>query len=259
MKTNSKTWKATLAAATMSVAALGVMPAARADLTLSGATGLPLNPTAQLPPQGKVRVQANFSDLGNISGNDLNLAGMYAAGRVSDRLEVSGGLENLDGDRFLNPLDETNVALGAKYLIKPGGADGASVAAGVGYSRALLRNKHAYVVASQPFNALSKSGRPAGAAHLGVRYDDFDVRGILPGRDAGRASVYGGVEVPTSDKLTLVGELQSKNSDFGTSKYPFSAGVRYGRRDGRLSVRSGYLREGISGKSGLFAQVGTSF
>ncbi len=254
-----KTHKTIFAAAVLSATTLGATQMARADLTISGATGLPLNPTAQMPPRGDVRVQANFSDLGNISGSDLNLGGIYAAGRAGDRLEISGGLENLNGDRFLNPLDKTNVALGAKYLIKPGGADGTSIAAGVGYSRALLGNKHAYVVGSRPMSGLSIAGSPAGAVHLGLRYDDFDVSGILPGRDAGRASVYGGVEVPASQKVSFVGELQSKNSDFGTASYPFSTGVRYRASERGLSGTVGYLREGVTGKSGLFAQVGKSF
>ena len=190
--------------------------AARADLTINGAVGLPLNPTAQIPERGSVRVQANFVDLGSgrgALGGDLNLGGIYAAGRAGDRLEISGGLERVNGDAFLNPLDETNVALGVKYLITrqseaPGRAlGGTSVAVGAGYSRALLRNTHAYVVASRSMGALRASGRANGAAHLGLRYDDFDARGILPGRSAGKASVFGGVEVPmdAQGRFTAVG------------------------------------------------------
>jgi hypothetical protein len=230
--------------------------AVQADQTISGAVGLPLNPTAQLPDKGSVRVQANFSDLGSISGSDLNFGGIYAAGRLGDRLEISGGLERLDGDRFLNPLDSTNVALGAKYLIKRGGTDGVAVAAGVGYSRALLRNKHAYVVASKSFGALSKSGRAPGMAHLGVRYDDFR----LLGSNSGKASLYGGVEVPLDarGRLSAIGELQSKTSEFNTSSYPYSAGLRY-KAGGGFSATVGYMREGITGESGFYGQIGKTF
>jgi hypothetical protein len=229
---------------------------AQADLTRSGAVGLPLNPTAQMPDKGSVRVQANFSDLGNISGSDLNFGGIYAAGRLGDRLEISGGLERLNGDRFLNPLDETNVALGAKYLLKTSGADGVAIAAGVGYSRALLRNKHAYVVASKSFSSLSKTGRTPGAAHLGVRYDDFR----LLGSNSGKASLYGGVEVPLDarGRIWAIGELQSKTSEFNTSRYPYSLGLRY-KANGGFSATAGYLREGITGESGFYAQVGKTF
>jgi hypothetical protein len=96
--------------------------------------------------------------------------------------------------------------------------------------------------------------------HLGLRYDDFDARGILPGRSAGKASVFGGVEVPLDarDRFTAVGELQSKNSHFGTAEYPYSASVRF-RRPGGFSASLGVQREGITGNSGAFAQVGRNF
>ena len=251
--------KLSLKLATLGVAlgaGMALGGAAQADLTRSGAVGLPLNPTAQMPDKGSVRAQVNFSNLGNVSGGSLNFGGIYAAGRLGDRLEVSGGLERLDGDKFLNPLDETNVALGAKYLLKPGGTDGVAVAAGVGYSRALLRNKHAYVVASKPFSSLSKGGRPAATGHLGVRYDDYR----LLSSNSGKASLYGGVEIPLDarGRLSAVGELQSKTSEFNTSRYPYSLGAQY-KAGGGFSARAGYMREGITGDSGFYAQVGKTF
>lgn len=267
MKTNSNILKAALAVAAVAT----TTSAARADLTISGAVGLPLNPTAQIPERGSVRVQANFTDLGSgtgITGNsgDLNLGGIYAAGRLGDRLEISGGLERINGDKFLNPLDETNIAIGVKYLLtrQTEGAGqtlgGTRVAVGAGYSRALLRNKHAYIVGTKDIGKLSAAGRPNGLMHLGLRYDDFDASGILPGRDAGKASVYGGVEVPIDarGRLTAVAELQSKNSNFGTSEFPYSASVRY-RTERGFSASAGLMREGITGSSGPFAQVGKTF
>jgi hypothetical protein len=89
-------------------------------------------------------------------------------------------LERVNGDQFLNPFDKTNVAVGAKYLITrqnetPGQElGGTRVALGAGYSRALLRNTHAYVVASRDFGGLSASNRPNAVGHFGLRYDDFD-------------------------------------------------------------------------------------
>ncbi|MBW3637557.1 MAG: hypothetical protein KY445_14005, partial [Armatimonadetes bacterium] len=159
---------------------IGTTNAARADLTISGAVGLPLNPTAQIPQRGGPRVQANFSDLGSgrgiNGGGDLNIGGIYAATRVGGRLEINGGLERLNGDQFLNPLDQTNIAIGAKYLLtrQTEGAGralgGTRVAVGAGYSRALLRNTYGYIVASKDFGRLSPGGRPNGVAHLGLRY-----------------------------------------------------------------------------------------
>ncbi len=247
----------------------GTSSAARADLTISGAVGLPLNPTAQIPERGDVRAQLNFTDLGSgrgiTGGGDLNIGGIYAATRAGNRLEINGGLERLEGDRFLNPLDKTNIAIGAKYLLtrQTEGAGqtlgGTRVAAGAGYSRALLRNTYGYVVASKDFGALSGAGRPNGVAHLGLRYDDFSASGLLLGRSGGKASVYGGVEVPLDarGRFTAVGELQSKNASFGTSEFPYSASVRYRTND--FSASLGVLREGVTGNAGPFAQIGKTF
>ncbi len=266
MQMRNTLFQAAIAAACVA----GTTSAARADLTISGAVGLPLNPTAQIPERGGVRVQANFTDLGSgrgiTGGGDLNIGGIYAAGRVGNRLEINGGLERLNGDQFLNPLDETNIAIGAKYLLtrQTEGAGralgGTRVAVGAGYSRALLRNTYGYVVGSKDFGRLSAAGRPNGVAHLGLRYDDFSARGLLPGRSNGKASVYGGVEVPidAQGRLTAVGELQSKNASFGTANYPYSASVRY-RTPRGFSASVGVLREGITGNSGLFAQIGKTF
>lgn len=266
MKTKTKLLQATLAVAALTAAS----GAAHADLTISGAVGLPLNPTAQIPQRGGPRVQVNFSDLGSgrgLTGNgDLNIGGLYAAARVGSRLELNGGLERLNGDQFLNPLDQTNIAIGAKYLLtrQTEGAGralgGTRVAVGAGYSRALLRNTYGYIVASKDFGKLSAAGRPNGVGHLGLRYDDFSASGLLPGRDAGKASLYGGVEVPIDarGRLTAVGELQSKNASFGTSAFPYSASARYRTTRG-FSASLGVLREGITGEAGPFAQIGKTF
>jgi hypothetical protein len=270
MQKRNSVFRVAVAAACL-VGSAGV---AKADLTINGAVGLPLNPTAQIPERGSVRVQANFSDLGSgrgvLGGGDLNIGGIYAAGRAGNRLEISGGLERVNGDQFLNPLDETNVAVGVKYLITrqneaPGQAlGGTRVAVGAGYSRALLRNTHAYVVASRDFGGLSASDRPNAVGHLGLRYDDFDIRSRLPfvsNRGSNKASVYGGVEVPmdAQGRFTAVGELQSKNSNFGTANYPYSASVRFRPANQGFSASVGVQREGITGDSGLFAQIGKTF
>lgn len=242
----------------------GAAGIARADLTLNGAVGLPLNPTAQIPGTDGIRVQGNYYDLGDVGG-DLNLLGVYGAGRLTDRLEVNGGLERVSGDGALDPLDETSIAIGVKYLVtrqtEETGQDlgGVRIAVGAGYSRALLRNKHAYVVATKDFSGLSGSGRPPGLVHLGLRYDDFDGGGALAG-DSSRVSIYGGIEVPLDrqGRLHAVGELQTKNSDFGSSEFPYSASLRY-RTEAGFSASAGLARQGLTGDNGLFVQVGKTF
>src|SRR4028119_511739 len=92
---------------------LSAASAVRADQTINGAVGLPLNPTAQIPLPNGVRIQANYFDLDN--DTESKLYGVYAAGRVGDLpLEISGGLDKLSSD--FTDLDKSGLALGAKYL-----------------------------------------------------------------------------------------------------------------------------------------------
>jgi hypothetical protein len=53
--------------------------------------------------------------------------------------------------------------------------------------------------------------------------------------------------------------LQSKNSNFGTANYPYSASVRFRPANQGFSASVGVQREGITGDSGLFAQIGKTF
>ncbi len=63
--------KKTIKAAIAATLIAGMAQGARADLTLNGAVGLNLNPTAQIPLPGGVRVQGNFVDFGETDGIDL--------------------------------------------------------------------------------------------------------------------------------------------------------------------------------------------
>lgn len=250
---------ATVALGTLS----GAVGTARADLTLNGAVGLPLNPTAQIPLPGGVRVQGDYFDLGNNAFGDFRFYGLHAAGRVGSRLEINGGIERIDGPRlFSDDFDRTGLAIGAKYLFtRETDPVGVRLAAGVGYSRALLRNVHAYVVGTKSLGNLTE-GRTPITGHLGVRYDRFrssinTFAGTVDVR-SNKASVYGGLEVPftrTGD-FAFVGELQSKNVDGGRA--PYSASVRYRRAGKGLSASVGVQRQG-GVDNGLFVQLGYSF
>ncbi|HVF85615.1 MAG TPA: hypothetical protein VM821_06515, partial [Abditibacteriaceae bacterium] len=91
-----KTLQKALQGAVVVAALVASASVAKADLTLQGAVGLPLNPTAQIPEEGAVRAQINYTDL----GSDSKLFGLYAAGRVADSFEINGGVEKLDLDGF---------------------------------------------------------------------------------------------------------------------------------------------------------------
>lgn len=270
---------AVLAAGTV----FGVLPlsTARADLTINGAVGLPLNPTAQLPAPNSVRVQADYFDIGEATATtggatgivDFKFTGAHAAGRIGRfPLELNGGIERVKArgtvvtgaGAFAGSAAQSGVAFGAKFLVV-GGRNPLTprVAIGAGYSKAMLRNTYVYIVASKDFGDLTLGKVPV-VGHLGVRYDRVDIK---PGDfdNAGFQalsnyfSVYGGVEVPVTrtGELTLVGELQSKRTSVGETAY--SASVRYRPRGQSFSGSLGFQRQGLTGDNGIFAQLGYNF
>lgn len=253
-----KMQKIVLAATVAVAAASSLVSPARADLNLNGEVGLPLNPTAQIPNQNGVRVQGNYYDQGNIFGSDFRYYGVGAAGSVSKQLEINGGVNRF---RISNStgLTRTGIAVGAKYLFtKESDPAGVRIAAGVGYNRALFNNSHAYIVATKYLGTVSGDRAPV-TGHLGLRYDRFDESNFA-GR-SNKASVYGGVEIPFTRRgdVAFVGELQSKNNDFGFEKFPYSASLRYRQQGRGLSASAGIHRQGLIGDSGLFLQLGYSF
>lgn len=254
-----KTFVSTALAAALFVSAAGV---ARADLTNNGAVGLPLNPTAQIPQPDGARVQANYYDLGDTAFGSFKQYGLYAAGRLADRFEISGGVEKLDAPTGVSGLDNTGIAIGAKYLFsRETEPAGVRIAVGGGYSRANFDNVHGYVVASKYLGTLTE-GRTPITGHLGLRYDRFSLDDIGGGK-SNKASIYGGVEVPfTRDgAFQFVGEVQSSNveDNIGSGKIPFSASLRYRPAGQGFSVSFGAQRQGLIGETGLFAQLGYSF
>ena len=244
MKTN----KAAFAA----IAVLGLAGgsrAAHADTDINGEVGLPLNPTAQIPLPGGVRVQGDYFD----QKDGVKIYGIHAAGRVGDQIEINGGIARLNGVGVLN---KTGIDIGAKYLFtRETDPVGVRIAAGVGYSQALLKNTHVYVVGTKSLGAVSGDRLPV-TGHLGLRYDRFS-----PGNGFGKsskASVYAGAEVPLSRRgnFFLVGEVGSKNIEGGST--PFSISARFRPAGQGFSVNVGAARQGFN-RTGLFAQIGYSF
>ncbi len=252
----NKTFKAAIAAA-VAVGSLTLAQGARADLTVSGAVGLPLNPTAQIPNEGGIRLQGNYYDHGNPGGGSVKGYGLFGAARVSDNIEVSGGIDKLDVPGG-GPLDRTGGAIGAKYLItKESDPAGVRFAVGAGYDHALVKNAHVYAVASKYLGDVTK-GLPI-TGHLGLRYDRFDFGGV--GGDSKKLSVYAGGEVPVTKDgdFQIVGEIQSKNLDFAGAKIPYSIGGRYRPQGQPFGLSLGWARQGITADSGFFVQVGYTF
>ncbi len=245
MKNSNKIVLAALALAGTVSATTG---AARADLTLSGAVGLPLNPTAQIPQQGGgARVQGNYFDL----GDDIKHYSVVGAGRIGDGLEVNGGYSTSRGNG-----DSTNgLAIGAKYLFsRETDPVGVRFAVGGGYDRSLAKQLYAYGVATKYLGAVTGEKVPI-TAHLGLRYDRFT--DLVD--DSNKVSVFAGVEVPLTSTgvFQAVGEVGTKNAKGGTT--PFSASVRYRPKGQPFGASVGYARQGLTSNGGVFAQIGYTF
>lgn len=244
-------YKQMLKAALAATVVLGTAGAAKADLTLNGNTGHFLNPNAYLVEQDRPQVQVNYFQIFDEPGysvNTYNLAGVMRAG---DRAEVGAGISKLDSDY---PYDnDTDFILNAKYQLRAPENSNFALAAGVGYNGALADNKYAYLVASKPFGNIIDRG--AISASLGVRWDSFS----MWGDDSSKISLFGGVEVPVGDKLSVIGELQSKNLDIDGAQSPYSVGLRY-RASETVTIGAGLARTGIMEEgSKFFAQIGYNF
>lgn len=241
------------------------------ELTISGAVGMPLNPTAQIPDKGQWRVQGSYYDLGGLDTPGTSYSqktyGVYAAGRLGNLpVEVNVGISKFNvSDSGYVPSDPLNLggtgfSIGAKYQVWRS-EDGSGMASiGIGYDKNLYDNLYAYVVASKAFTNRHIVG------HIGLRYDHYKIGT----ESSSQPSVYVGAEVPLDKdgRFALVGELQSKNaldtgfSSFG-SQMPYSLSLRMASENGfSASIgiqRQGALSEFLDDSSGLFFQLGKNF
>ncbi|MDQ3815718.1 MAG: hypothetical protein M3347_17530, partial [Armatimonadota bacterium] len=195
---------------------------------------------------GSVRLQGNYYR----QGDDVEIFGGVAAGRVGERIELSGGVQRLSG---AGVFDKTGIVIGGKYLFtRETDPVALRIAAGGGYSNALLKNIHAYVVGTKSLSGVAGIQHNI-TLHGGVRWDRFEALGF----DSDKASVFGGIEIPftRTGALTFVGELQSKNADGAST--PYSAGVRYAIPRG-WSGTLGVARQGLN-RTGIFLEIGKNF
>lgn len=249
----------TLKAIFATVAVLGATQSAKADLTISGATGLVLNPTAQIVQKGQPEIQANYYDSG--SEWDDKYYGVFGAVQAADRLEINGGLSKYRSDDDI--WERSGFAIGAKYQLFSEEQKGFALAIGAGHNRALGRNTNAYIAATKAFGAADRA-RITGT--LGARWDRFD---LDSDGESSKASVFAGVQIPVTrnGELSLIGEVQSKNidSDFAAddAKIPYALGVRYQPGDQAFSLTAGIQRHGLNTpyerKAKLFVQANYTF
>lgn len=249
------TYKAALAA----VALMGIAQAAKADLNINGATGLILNPTAQIVAKGQPQIQANYYDSG--SDWDDKYYGVFGAVQAADKLEINGGLSKYRSDDDI--WNRSGFAIGAKYQLLSEKQKGFALAIGAGHHRAFGRNTNVYIAATKAFGA---TNRASIIGTIGARWDRFD---LDSDGESSKASVFAGVQIPVTrnGELSLIGEIQSKNidSDFAAdnAKIPYALGVRYQPGGQAFSVSAGLQRHGINTpyerKAKLFVQANYTF
>jgi hypothetical protein len=217
--------------------------AAHADLTLSGASGMFLNPDARINSGLVPQVQANYNDL----GDGAKSYGLYGEMGVGAKMEVGAGIGHLD----LGDDSDSGFAVNVKQsLIGVPGA-GTHVAIGAGYDDIHFGNLYGFAAVTQNFG--SKITGHALAATLGLRWDRFGKE-----IDSTKTSIYGGVDFGISDKLHLIGELQSRNTKYDTPS-PYALGIRYSASHG-ITLGAGFQRTGWDGESGkFFLQAGYKF
>jgi hypothetical protein len=170
----SDTGSATVAASSSATISTQDFAANHNGLTINGAVGNPLFPTAQIPAQGSWRIQGSYYDMGSLGNvkndssfdenfGDMSFYGIHAAGRPwKTPLEISIGVEKLrarghnvynaggftDSTEFTD-LDKAGIAVGAKYLFTRNTDPlGLRIAGGAGFSQALLKN--ALLISSAP-------------------------------------------------------------------------------------------------------------
>lgn len=251
--------KNTLKVIFATAAFLGATHAAKADLTISGATGLVLNPTAQIVAKGQPEIQANYYDHG--SAWDDKTYGVYGAVQAADKLEVNGGITKWSSDD--DNWDQTGIAIGAKYQLFNQAEKGFDLAVGAGYDRAIGRNTYAYAAATKAFGNADRA-RISGT--VGVRWDRFK---DADSYKSSKVSAFAGVQVPVTrnGELSLIGEVQSKNLDsdysLGYAKIPYALGVRYAPSNQPFSLTVGVQRQGLNTlwerKAKLFVQANYAF
>ncbi|MEO6907643.1 MAG: hypothetical protein ABI210_07105 [Abditibacteriaceae bacterium] len=202
-----------------------------------------LNPDANISSSLIPQVQANYNDL----GDGAKSYGLYGAYSLGGKTEIGAGIGHYNGDGNLRSGFAANIK---QSLIGVPGV-GTHVAYGIGYDGIHFANLYTYLAGTQNFG--SKLTGHGLSATLGLRWDRFGKE-----IDSTKTSVYGGMDFQLSDKLHLIGELQSRNTKYD-SPSPYAIGIRYSAFHG-ITLGAGLQRTGWDGDSGrLFAQVGYKF
>jgi hypothetical protein len=262
------TWKVAVAAAAL----IGTASVARADLTLSGQTGLFSNPTAEIVSKKGPEIVGEYLH-NSEDGDRTNTYDINGAFQAADKLELNGGYGH-DSIHY-NYAGETGTAnwwhIGGKYQIFNQNEKGFALAAGADYSHYHENYKYYsaddgsyaekdYLLYLAATKAFTHGDRAAVKGTLGLRWDKYD-GSYNDGysQSDSKVSVYGGVEVPLTrtGQLSAIGELGSKRYDDGDTVWDL--GLRYHPKNSGLSVGAGFGDPWSWGGSTWFAQIGYQF
>ena len=183
------------------------------DPNLLGATGLLLNPTADLG-EDRRDFQLTYLPVRNaLETTDwLSVAGRF---RLNQRTELHGALEAMQATN-----DREGLAAGVKRQIQAETATLPAVALGA-YHDSLLKQTAAYAVMSVAGTSRLDDTPNGLRGHLGLRWDRFE-----NGRNESAVTGFVGVEARVGKRLVFFGEVGTQHHDRVHQKAPWAAGLR---------------------------------
>lgn len=225
----------------------------RGLLTIEGPTGLFINPTSGTLPAGAFTAQYCFF-LPNWSASDPLMAhGALISYGVTDWLEVGGLFSALDidqGDDFISGGPMVRVRLMKQTDVLPELSIG-------GYFFFGDREEYNPFIALFKSFEISKDGfvRSVGF-HAGIRERFIENGPFAP--DASDSPVgYFGAEVELPFRLYLVGEVSTKDDDYGDGGTPYGFGIQW--RLGGINISVACVDPGFPfvDEPSLFFGIGT--
>jgi hypothetical protein len=199
-----------------------------AEPTITGPTGLIVNPTADITPADHAWIALNFLDNGSNSIWTANVTGS-----VADNFEIGVGAVHPDSG-------DDGISFFIKWLFMPEEENWPGTAAGVTITDIAGDNTTMWYAVASKFFYFGESASENASVHGGVSY--------MSGSGDENFEFFGGLDLEMFDNMLLIAEY---NSDQETIYQGFTYGVRYyldpqvtaqaGFVDGDLTVGASYV------------------
>lgn len=212
---------------------------AYAEPTVTGTSGLFVNPTADITPRDHAWIGLNFIDLDTyILGETAEGGTMWIAtmtGGIADNFEVGLGFN-------VQEESENGIMINMKYLLAPGDDEEwyPAVAFGGSLSKYSGDNKPSIYVVGSKFFWLEDKGYYGGSFHLGLDYAKPD--------DEWELLLFGGADLSFTEEI--IGIIEWHDGDDGLG-HGWTYGMRYyfndsttgqaGFIDGDLIIGGSYI------------------